>query len=564
MRNVSDAFKAALLDDDREYILSADIVLADGTELFIDDDENDIWENGFKLEDSVSGGSDFQVGSAIIGKFTLILNNLYEKYSQYDFFGAEISPRLTLPEGADGTKYDIIRFGKYTVDESQDDGSLITLTCLDNMSKFDKPYSESTLEYPASLFQILEDCCSHCDVELVTTTFDNMHTVVNSKPESDAITFREVVQWISQIACAWATCDDNGRLRLSWCRQNLLESENPDESLFHTISEISSVTLSTDDVVVTGMKLTYEETVPDESGEGTQTQVKEILKGKTGYVLSLEGNGLIQQENAETIAESLEKKIVGLRFRPFNVSHLNDPTIEPGDICKIINYGKEYMSIITSTTFSVGEYQTTSCDAETPSRNSATQYSAATKTYVEMRKMVQKEKTDRELAVENLNKMLAESSGMYITVDVQPDGSSIYYMHNKPTLKESDIVWKLTAEAFGISTDGGKTYPYGFTVDGELIARILQTEGVNADWINTGNITARDADGNITFSVNMDTGEIYLGMRQINDIISNVKVGSVNLLKGSKNLVYPGHFFAEGVLTYKEQFLIRSNHKLAY
>lgn len=43
-----------------------------------------------------------------------------------------------------------------------------------------------------------------------------------------------------------------------------------------------------------------------------------------------------------------------------------------------------------------------------------------------------------------------------MTEDPQDDGSVIYYMHNKPTLEESDIVWKLTAEAIGISTDGGK------------------------------------------------------------------------------------------------------------
>ena len=58
-------------------------------------------------------------------------------------------------------------------------------------------------------------------------------------------------------------------------------------------------------------------------------------------------------------------------------------------------------------------------------------------------------------------KKLESSSGLFCTKEEQPDGSIIYYMHDKATLADSMIVWKLTAEAIGISTDGGKTYPTG-------------------------------------------------------------------------------------------------------
>lgn len=570
MRNLSTEFKQQLEEDNREYLVKATIKLADRTVLELGNE--DIWEDGFKLEDSVSAGDSFQIGSAIINKLTLTISNLYGKFTKYDFEEAEVIVKITIPKepgNPNGQTYDIIQMGTFIVNEPQYNGSLITLECLDNMSKFDRPYSESALKYPASLFDIVYDCCSVCDVQLISTTFENMHMVIQNRPEDEAITFREVLQWSSQIACAWAKCDEYGRLKIEWCRQDLLESSNPDPKLYDTVTEISSINVSTDDVVVTGLKVSYEST------EGESQEIKEILKGKTGYILSLEGNGLIQKENAEQVAEFVSKKVIGLRFRPFTLSHLDDPAMQAGDIIKIIDFDDIYWSIVTTTTFSTENYQETSCGAETPSRNKSTQYSEATKTYVEMRKLVKKEQTDREVAIENLNKVLAESSGLYQTVDVQPDGSSIYYLHDKPKIEDSKTVIKLTADAIGVSTDGGKTYPYGFTVTGEMIVKVLQTEGINADWIRTGNLLAKDKDGKTTFSVNIDTGEVVIDASKItigsksieevvNDTASNLEIGSVNLLHNSKNLVYEGNFFLSALLSYESKQLVYDNKALGY
>lgn len=102
------------------------------------------------------------------------------------------------------------------------------------------------------------------------------------------------------------------------------------------------------------------------------------------------------------------------------------------------------------------------------------------------RKDIEKERTDREKALEELGVRIDNSSGLFTTEVVLEDGSTIFYMHDKPTLSESMIVWKMTAEAWGVSTDGGKTYNAGMTVDGDTIVRILTAVGVNADWVKTG------------------------------------------------------------------------------
>lgn len=91
-------------------------------------------------------------------------------------------------------------------------------------------------------------------------------------------------------------------------------------------------------------------------------------------------------------------------------------------------------------------------------------------------------------AMEKLNEIVQNSSGLYTTEEEQPDGSMIYYFHDKPELKESKNVIKFTADAIGLSTDGGKSYPFGFTVTGDMVANILSAIGVNANWINAGSI----------------------------------------------------------------------------
>ena len=58
--------------------------------------------------------------------------------------------------------------------------------------------------------------------------------------------------------------------------------------------------------------------------------------------------------------------------------------------------------------------------------------------------------------------------------------------------------------------DGGKTYPYGLNINGELIARLLYAEGINASYINAGALVVRDTNGKIIFSADIDNNQIVI------------------------------------------------------
>lgn len=197
---------------------------------------------------------------------------------------------------------------------------------------------------------------------------------------------------------------------------------------------------------------------------------------------------------------------------------MTDISIEAGDAVLITDRkGNKYKSFLTNVVLQPGVFEQISCNAESAARNSSKQYSLITQTAVDARKSVQKEKTQRELALEEFEKRLDKSSGVFTTIETQEDGSKIFYLHDKPKLSESQGIWRMTAEAWGVSNDGGNTWNGGMTVDGDAIVRILEAVGVNANWINAGAITVKDAEGNLLFSVDMDTKSVYIS--------GNVQIG---------------------------------------
>jgi hypothetical protein len=205
-----------------------------------------------------------------------------------------------------------------------------------------------------------------------------------------------------------------------------------------------------------------------------------------------------------------------------------DPTLEAGDAV-IVTDGRQrqYRSYITSLTFGIGRYESISCDAETPGRNRAEGYSAMTRAIVDLRNSVKREKTERQKALDDLSKTLSDASGLYVTREVQEDGSTIYDAPDKPTLAESQVVMKLTADALGLSTDGGRTYPYGLNVDGDAILNRIYAIGINAEYINSGKLVVGDPEDPI-FLADLDAQRVRIGggssggTRSIGDLIDAV------------------------------------------
>lgn len=96
-------------------------------------------------------------------------------------------------------------------------------------------------------------------------------------------------------------------------------------------------------------------------------------------------------------------------------------------------------------------------------------------------------------AQQQMNNLLAKSFGVFHTAEAQTDGSTIHYLHDKPTLAGSTTIWKMTGDAFMVSTDGGKTYSAGMDSSGNAMVNILSAIGIEASWINCDNLKSLSA-----------------------------------------------------------------------
>lgn len=535
MINVSNEF-LTLMNKRTDFKENAEITFADGSALELSERDFTVSNNSI-VDASESNG--IPLGVAVCRSIQIELMNDNDRFSEYDFFGATIRLYLTFQLSETVEK---IEYGTFTVLTPETYGTTVIITALDDMYKADKEYSTS-LTFPATIRSMLIDACDTLGISLGTTSFLNDSFVVKSAPTD--ITFRQLFGYISMIACGNARIDVTGRLRIISYDFEKLEKvtsvidggiyspwNNPaqldggsfspwnegdvadgglftDRNEYHTLSNWSNLKVDTDDVVITGVQTTYTDSKNEEHT---------VIYGLEGYILSVDNPLIVGQE--EFAIGLIGNVMVGGRFRQFSGDVVANPIIEFMDIALVIDRkGNMYASFVTDINFQFFGFTSVKNSAEPTLRNSAKTYSDATKILVKARELIKNERTAREQAVAQLAKDLKNSSGLFMTEDKQPDGSTIYYMHDKPTLAESMIIWKLTALAFGISTDGGKTYPYGFTVDGTTITRLLYAEGIDADYIDTGALRISDSNGNTMFLANYDTKEVYINA-------SNVKIGS--------------------------------------
>lgn len=569
MINVSNAFREKL-EAGEPVRMMVDITFPDGTKKTINEDIMN-GDNGFS---DCAESSSFPVGATICKTLTLSINNDQEQWKNYSFYGAKIHAYLKLqtsyaaPESVsvlldesynpilDSTGDSIIATqaatkdiietidkGVYTVTTPEQYSDIINVTALDDMYKANKTYT-SGLKLPQSLINLVRDACKTVGIGM-NLTMDHGDIIIRSIP--DSMTFRQLFGYAAMVESANARIDYSGNLQFVKWDFGKMESDNaatvdadgfihfgdaspsidtdgfvslpgwtinaegflaltsgPGSDVQRLMAYANPPALSSDDIVITGIKVTN-----GQSNDDTDTDYSGMY-GEEGYVLELE-NELIDTDQLQTVANIIGEQIVGARFRNLEGDLVYNPLVEFGDMVYTYDrLGNKYLTPLTDVSGNVGGLTTVKTQADDPIRGSSDFYGNSTKAIVAARQMVQKEKSAREEAIQRLAETLNSSSGLYMTQEPQQDGSIVYYMHNKATIAESNIIWKLTAEAFAVSIDGGKTYPYGFAVTGELITRLLYAEGINADYINAGTLIVRDKSGNAIFEADMDTGSVTL------------------------------------------------------
>ena len=177
----------------------------------------------------------------IAGKLKIKLNNIYEDYSKCDFDKASVTAYVS-KSFSDGTS-EKLKIGEYRVSETSYDGSLITLTCLDNINNFNREY-DSNLSYPTTAYEVVRDACIKCDVPFTMARFDNSDYVINEIPsDNQKLTYGQVIAYILQLSGLWGKCGHDGELLIGWYDMSQFGSQKLHGGTFstklhHTLTEI--------------------------------------------------------------------------------------------------------------------------------------------------------------------------------------------------------------------------------------------------------------------------------------------------------------------------------------
>lgn len=513
MINVTNQLKTESLLNSNYYV-TANAVLRDGTALNLK--KEDFYLDGNGIVDSSDSG-DFPVGVAIEKTATLALVNDDDRFSDYNFVGAQFTLFLNLQLS---DRLETIRRGTFIVSKKPATSDEINLTLLDYMSKAETGYN-TNLVFPCSVREVLEDACQQTGIVLGDAVFKNADYQVQKKPENT--TFRAVIGMVAALAGGNARIDENDNLRIitfddntdtitletvPWYDINGNTILDIDSNEIETILErkgfkpnfINNLTYDVDDVVVTGVKYTDNET--------------EYKYGEDGYVITIDNKLL--SGNEQTGVDLIGKELVGMRLRPFSCDSIAIGYVTFGDRITFSDIkGNIYYSYLTDVDFAFSGSTSFACNAKSMEDIGADYPDSMQVEVDNLKKDSEKKITAYDAKLKQMNELAANTLGFYFTEEIQPDGSSISYRHDKPSLKDSKVIYKTGVDGFFLSVDGGNTWKAGFDSNGDAVLNILYAIGIQSDWINTRGFTAKDNDGNITFRIDAETGAVNLNATEL-------------------------------------------------
>lgn len=183
---------------------------------------HDILSGSFTITNQCSEQNDVKIGSVYIGELKCTFK---PDLQAPDWTKAQI----IVSEGLliDGTTWEDVPLGVYTVSEANDTEYGVDITAYDNMARFNRSCTvDITIGTPHELLTL---ACTTCEVELGMTQADvdalpNGTESLSLYTENDIETWQDFVFWVAQATGTIATMDREGKLVLRSYTQNVVDT----------------------------------------------------------------------------------------------------------------------------------------------------------------------------------------------------------------------------------------------------------------------------------------------------------------------------------------------------
>lgn len=162
----------------------------------------------FSYEEHLYQQDTFTIGTAIMGSIEVEL--LYSQRVVDDFKEGE-EFRVEIGLETNTNIFEFIPLGVFAVEDIEKNNLSFKVTAYDRMCRAERDYYTS-LEYPATLYDITQEIADNLSLILVTSEFINHDYVVSAMPDFTDFTFREVLRYIGELTGGYSRINRNGEL----------------------------------------------------------------------------------------------------------------------------------------------------------------------------------------------------------------------------------------------------------------------------------------------------------------------------------------------------------------
>lgn len=525
---------AALFDAEQRQLLKITGVDKNRTPINITD--ADVILDSFSIDRYSCNGYRIEIGTAISSELRFRLDNADGRFDSIVFEGTELFVEIGIADWTlENPTVTWIPCGYFTPDEQPRTRTIITLSALDRMMRFDAvaptltPWTTESgaimtnelgetlyfcadLVFPADVASIVDQICVRCGVELAESVsgMPNADLVIENMPQlQQDVTFRNMIQWCAGLMGSNAWMDWQGKLRFSWYN---------DADYTSTMDRRYSSDLYENDITITGVSYTDSENTVHNSGSAY-------------YALDLSGNAFIAELDDTMLSSALYSVYLKVRFtkyRPCEASVIAAPWLYPMDriVFRDANNADHY-AILTNVNFSINGTTAIKSIGESEQTASYAPPSGLTKAQTAALRRVLQASTDAlESAVDAATKQItgAENSNVKFVYDADGHLSEILVM-DTDDIATARNVWRWNSGGLGHSSNGyGGPYSLAMTQDGSIVATMITSGTLNAGVIKAGII--QDVAGLNYW--NMATGDFKLsststvGDRTVSDLLDDV------------------------------------------
>lgn len=493
MYPVSEAYKNAIAQNERNVRIIGTITLKDGTVIEIDDE--DIVQGSLYVSEQCVSGEDIEIGNVYASEMGLTLTTPPE--NPYSLDGARIILNFGI-ETSEGV-WEYVPLGYFYVTEIERKATVVNLKALDGMILFDVDISG--VQTSGTPYEIVSSCCAKAGITLATdlttfNTFANAGTTFVLPEENSVKTCRDLLMWVCQLTGTFARMNRMGQLEII-----PITGRAP----VKTISKDERFTSDVSDFFIKVAQVTMK------VGE------TEYSQGTDGMTMVLEENPLLTGKSEAEINAALSNilnQVTLAEYTPSNVDFPGDPSLQAGDYVTLTDAGILDSEVETGTYFLSPAFPA-SIEVR---RNIATSMithhtwryrgkhnlkSAGKSSLIQVTQSQQSKavaaiqaiaKTAQEIAkaANQSTQLINDAIGGHVLIRREPGGTNEILIMDNEDPDQATKIWRWNMGGLGYSDNvigvdnPARQYEVAMTMDGAINANFIKTGKIAAQYITVG------------------------------------------------------------------------------